>query len=128
MERLAPFVIEASAAAWSGMWSGAGGADPALGDGAAARSDASLQQLFVDARGHVGTTLLGAMVGRQEFADGPRQPVSLSDGPNVHRTWNSVRLYAHGRTRRFGAFGLRGTRHARGAFDEAVDRGERLRG
>jgi hypothetical protein len=52
----------------------------------------------------------------------------VSDGPNVHRTWNGVRLYAHGRTLRLGAFDLRVTRHARGAFDEAVDRAERLRG
>jgi hypothetical protein len=92
------------------------------------QNDASLQQLFVDARGHVGTTLLGAMVGRQEFADGPRQLLSVSDGPNVHRTWNGVRLYAHGRRLRVGAFDLRVTRQARGAFDEAIDRAERLRG
>jgi hypothetical protein len=92
------------------------------------QNDASVQQLFVDARGHAGAMLLGAMVGRQEFADGPRQLVSLSDGPNVHRTWNGVRLYAHARRFRLGAFDLRVTRQARGAFDEAVDRAERLRG
>jgi MFS family permease len=92
------------------------------------QNDASLQQLFIDARGRVGTTLLGAMVGRQELADGPRQLLSVSDGPNVHRTWNGVRLYAHGRRLRVGVFDLRVTRQARGAFDEAIDRAERLRG
>jgi hypothetical protein len=92
------------------------------------QNDASLQQLFVDARGQLGATLAGVMVGRQEFADGPRQLLSVSDGPNLHRTWNGVRLYAHGRTFRLGAFDLRGTRLGRRLFDEGVDRGERLRG
>lgn len=32
------------------------------------QNDASLQQLFVDARGYFGSTLIGAMAGRQEFA------------------------------------------------------------
>jgi hypothetical protein len=92
------------------------------------QNDASLQQLFVDARGHVGAALLGVMIGRQEFADGPRQLVSVSDGPNVHRTWNGVRLYAHGRRLRVGAFALQATRQARGVFDEGIERAERLRG
>lgn len=92
------------------------------------QNDASLQQLFVDVRGDAGTTMLGAMLGRQEFADGPRQLLSVSDGPNVHRTWNGVRLYAHGRRLRLGAFDLRVTRPARGGFDEGVEQGERLRG
>ena len=92
------------------------------------QNDASLQQLFVEARGDVGGTLVGAMVGRQEFADGPRQLVSVSDGPNLHRTWNGVRLYAHGRRVRVGAFDLRVTRQGRGDFDEAVDGAERLQG
>lgn len=92
------------------------------------QNDASLQQLFVDVRGHAGTTMIGAMLGRQEFADGPRQLLSVSDGPNVHRTWNGGRLYAHGRRLRVGAFDLRVTRPARGAFDEAIEQGERLRG
>ncbi len=92
------------------------------------QNDASLQQLFVDVHGRRGTSTWGAMVGRQEFADGPRQLVSVSDGPNVHRTWNGVRLYAHSRHLRVGAFDLRVTRPSTGAFDEIVDRRERLRG
>lgn len=56
------------------------------------QNDASLQQLFVDTRGNVGSMLVGAMLGRQKFADGPRQLISLSDGPNIHRTWNNSRF------------------------------------
>lgn len=89
---------------------------------------ASLQQLFVDARGYVGSTLVGAMIGRQEFADGPRQLISLSDGPNLHRTWNGVRFYTHGQALRVGAFDLRATRLGRGFFDEEINHAERLRG
>ena len=50
------------------------------------QNDASLQQLFIDARRSIGLTTVGATIGRQEFADGPRQLLSLSDGPNLHRT------------------------------------------
>jgi hypothetical protein len=92
------------------------------------QNDASLQQLFIDARRHVGPALVGAMVGRQEFADGPRQLISLSDGPNLHRTWNGVRLYAHGPRWRLGAFDLSATRLEPGFFDEEIDDTERLRG
>jgi len=56
------------------------------------QNDLSLQQLFLDARGYAGSTLVGAMLGRQEFFDGPRQLISVSDGPNLHRSWNGVRL------------------------------------
>ncbi len=92
------------------------------------QNEASLQQLFIDARGHVGSTLVGAMVGRQEFADGPRQLISLSDGPNMHRTWNGARLYLHGHRFRFGAFTLRATRLDNGFFDEEIDGTEHLQG
>ncbi len=92
------------------------------------QNDATLQQLFVDARGYVGQTLVGMMVGRQEFADGPRQLISLSDGPNIHRTWNGVRLYAHGQKFRLGAFAFQATQPGRGAFDEKINHAERLSG
>jgi hypothetical protein len=92
------------------------------------QNDASLQQLFLDARGHAGATVLGAVIGRQEFADGPRQLISLSDGPNMHRTWNGVRFYARTQRVRVGAFELRATRQERGSFDEAINHAERLRG
>lgn len=95
---------------------------------ASLQNDASLQQLFVDVRAPAGAMLLGAMVGRQEFSDGPRQLLSVGDGPNVHRTWNGVRFYAHGRRFRLGAFDLRVTRSGRGPFDEEVDGDERIRG
>jgi hypothetical protein len=92
------------------------------------QNDAALQQFFLDVRADVGTTLLGAMLGRQEFADGPRQLLSLSDGPNLHRSWNGVRLYGHGQKARVGAYDLRVTRLERGSFDEAVNDAERIRG
>ena len=88
----------------------------------------SLQQLFIDVRRQSGQFLIGMMAGRQEFADGPRQLISLSDGPNLHRTWNGVRIYAHSPRYRFGAFDLRATRLGRDGFDEAVASSERLRG
>lgn len=96
--------------------------------GANFQNQASLQQRFVDVREHIGSTLVGAMVGRQEFADGPRQLISLSDGPNVHRTWNGVRFYVHGQRLRFGAFDLRATRLERGSFDESINHAEQIRG
>jgi hypothetical protein len=92
------------------------------------QNDASLQQLFVDTQEHVGETLLGAMIGRQEFADGPRQLISVGDGANLHRTWNGVRFYIHGQNFRVGAFALRATRPERGSFDEEFNNAERLRG
>ncbi|MBT9502453.1 MAG: alginate export family protein [Burkholderiaceae bacterium] len=88
----------------------------------------SLQQLFVEARGRLGPAQVGAMLGRQEFADGPRQLISLSDGPNLHRSWNGLRVYAQDRGLRVGAFDLRATRPGRGGFDEAVNHAERLQG
>jgi hypothetical protein len=92
------------------------------------QNDASLQQLFVDVHRPIGSTTLGATAGRQELADGPRQLISVSDGPNMHRTWNGVRLYAHGPRLRLGAFDLRATRLGRGSFDETIHHGERLQG
>lgn len=88
----------------------------------------SLQQLFVDVRGQRGDMLVGAMFGRQEFADGPRQLISLSDGPNLHRSWNGLRLYAHAPRFRIGAFELRGTQLADGDFNGAIQSGTILRG
>ena len=92
------------------------------------QNQASLQQLFADVRTYAGTTLIGAIVGRQEFSDGPRQLISLSDGPNIHRTWNGTRVYVHDGKAKWGAFDLRVTRQQRGAFDEEVNRAEKLRG
>ncbi len=92
------------------------------------KNDASLQQLFVDAREYIGSALVGAMAGRQEFADAPRQLVSVSDGPNIHRTWNGARFYAHAQNFRVGAFELRVTRQGRAAFDEEINPSESLRG
>ena len=92
------------------------------------QNDASLQQAFLETRGYLGTTLAGLMLGRQEFADGPRQIISLGNGPNLHRTWNGARFFAHDRRYRVGAFVLRLTRTDHGFFDETINHGERLAG
>lgn len=96
--------------------------------GANFQNGASLQQLFAEVSGQAGGTRVDVMAGRLEFADGPRQLISPGDGPNLHRSWNGLRLHAQGRRLRAGAFDLRATRLARGAFDETIDPGERLRG
>jgi hypothetical protein len=96
--------------------------------GANFQNEASLQQLFVDMRETVDSLMVGAMVGRQEFADGPRQLISPSDGPNIHRTWNGVRFYAHGQRFRVDAYNFRVTQLVRGAFDEEINGAERLQG
>lgn len=88
----------------------------------------SLQQLFVDARGQGDGMLVGAMLGRQEFADGPKQLLSLGDGANLRRTWNGIRAYAHARRYRIGAFELRGTEPGAGGFDDSVQTRTILRG
>jgi hypothetical protein len=92
------------------------------------QNDASLQQLFLDARGQFDSNLVGTMIGRQEFADGPRQLISVSDGPNLHRSWNGVRVYAHDPRYRVGAFDLRATKQERGVFDEHMEGNERVQG
>lgn len=89
---------------------------------------ASLQQLFIDWHGYAGTTLFGAMLGRQEFTDGPRQLLSLGDGANLHRSWNGLRLYMHERRFRVGAYHFSATRLGRDAFDEQINHAERLQG
>lgn len=88
----------------------------------------ALQQLFADVRGEHGTLMFGAMLGRQEFSDGPRQLISLSDGPNLHRSWNGIRLYAYAPRYRIGGFELRSTRLGSGAFDEGIESDTILRG
>lgn len=54
--------------------------------------------------------------------------ISISDDPNLHRSWNGVRLYAQASRYRVGAFELRATCQARGGFDENVQLDTILRG
>ncbi|MGB9990088.1 alginate export family protein [Massilia sp. SM-13] len=86
----------------------------------------ALQQAFAELRGGSAGLLAGAMLGRQEFADGPRQLVSLSDGPNLHRSWNGVRAYLQTPDWRLSLARLRATRLGSGRFDETVNPAERL--
>lgn len=130
-----------------GLWRGVLGADLHVGeqlrfygelasgriDGPGASSpnldnDVAVSQAFLDVRSRRDGLLVGAMLGRQEFADGPRQLVSLSDGPNLHRTWNGVRGYLHGDSARVSAFALWATRLGDDGFDERIDDDERLQG
>lgn len=92
------------------------------------RNDLAVQQLFAEARTEVGGYLVGVIAGRQEFLDGPRQIISLSEGPNLHRTWNGVRLYLHGPRFRLGAFSFKVTAPGLGSFDDGVNQNERLKG
>lgn len=92
------------------------------------RNTASLQQLFIEGRRYAGATMFGAMLGRQEFSDGPRQLISLSDGPNIHRSWNGIRVYLHEPRFRVGAFDFRVTRFKGGGFDESINHAERIEG
>lgn len=78
------------------------------------QNDAALQQLFVDALRTVVSVLVGAMVGRQEFAE----------SPNLHRRWNGLRLYAHGEKLRAGGLrqpGSLGDRRAQHLLGPVLD-------
>lgn len=108
-------------------------ASGAVGEGGAGapanfRNALSVQQLFLELRRPVGGTLAGLMAGRQEFADGPRQLLSLGDGANLHRGWNGLRGFLHARRWRLGAFAFRGTKLGAGVFDERTDPRTSLRG
>lgn len=97
---------------------------------AALQNRASLQQLYIDVDNGAGAdaTQLGATLGRQEFAVGPRQLISAGDGANLRRTWNGARAYAKSAGYRLTVFELRATRLAAGAFDEGVRGDTILRG
>lgn len=98
--------------------------------GASLQNRASLQQLYVDVTNgaHGDAVLFGAMIGRQEFADGPRQLLSVGDGSNLHRTWNGARAYAEAPGYQVTVFELRATRLAAGAFDDGIRGDTVLRG
>jgi hypothetical protein len=92
------------------------------------KNDIALQQAFGEARTMVGSSLIGVMAGRQEFADGPRQLLSVGDGASLHRTWNGVRAYLHAPRVRLGAFAFDLTEPQPGAFDDHATTAERLAG
>jgi hypothetical protein len=97
---------------------------------AALQNRASLQQLYIDVgtRRGSGAMQLGATLGRQEFAEGPRQLVSAGDGANLRRTWNGARAYVEAAGYKATAFEFRATRLAPGAFDERIRSDAVLRG
>jgi len=89
-------------------------------------NDLSVQQIFGEARTNIGSALVGIQGGRFEFADGPKQLMSVSNGPNLHRTWNGARFYLMTDKVRVGAFAGEVTKLGTGTFDEGIDRGEQL--
>ncbi|MEL6536018.1 MAG: alginate export family protein [Bacteroidota bacterium] len=92
------------------------------------KNSASLQQLFLGVHHYKKSFLLGAMLGRQEFVDGPKQLLSLREGPNLRLTWNGARLYAHRDRFRLGAFAFYRTQQHKGFFVESINKEESLLG
>lgn len=103
------------------------GANPGVVNGNF-RNDLIAQQAFVEVRGTIAGVKVGAIGGRQEFADGPPNLVNLRPAPDVYTTFNGVRLYAHGKHARIGLFDFKSTAVGTGVFDDPVDHGERFRG
>ncbi|HVT72818.1 MAG TPA: alginate export family protein [Lacunisphaera sp.] len=95
---------------------------------ASIQNDLSLQQLWLEGPILAESLRLSARVGRQEFDDGPRQLVSVGDGPNLHRTWNGVKVCANVVGADLSAFAFRATRLGRDGLDERISRTERLGG
>lgn len=93
------------------------------------RNDLFVQELFAEVKGIVGDGIeAGARIGRQDYQDGPLQLVSIQENPNMHITFDGVRLYANGRKARVGLFDLRYTRLGIDAFDDPTDRTRRFAG
>ena len=90
------------------------------------KNDISLQQLFGEARTTVDGALVGVMYGRMEFADGPKQLVSVSNGNSLHRTFNGYRAYLHTDRFRVSLFHGDVTLLGTGGFDEKANHGEQL--
>jgi hypothetical protein len=91
------------------------------------QNDIAVQQAFGEARTMIGDkVLVGVMAGRMEFADGPKQLISVSNGNSLHRTFNGFRTYLQ--TDRFRLSVFRGyvTLLGVGGFDEHVNHGEEL--
>jgi len=93
------------------------------------RNDLFVQELFAEVKGTVSDGIqAGARIGRQDYQDGPLQLVSIQENPNMHITFDGVRLYANGRKARIGLFDLRYTRLGVDTFDDPTDRTRRFAG
>lgn len=103
-------------------WGKHGNAPPSI------QNTASLQQAFVEVGQRAGSAQLSALIGRQKFAEGPRQLISVGDGANLHRSWNGIRLQAQNDRARIGAFRFKATRLKHGFLDEHADDAEELHG
>jgi hypothetical protein len=96
--------------------------------GANLRNALAVQQLWLEAPWSIARANVTARLGRQEFDAGPRQLLSVGDGPNLHRTWNGARLDGSAGGVKLRVFALRATQLGRRGFDERVNRTERLSG
>ncbi len=89
-------------------------------------NELAVQQAFAEVKGMIGSAQISAMGGRFEFSDGPRQIISFSNGPNMHRTWNGYRLSLHTPNFRLSYFTAKPTALGYGEFDESDSTVEKL--
>jgi hypothetical protein len=92
------------------------------------RNDVLVQQLFGEVRGNLAGATMGAMVGRQEFQDGPPVFIGLRPASNVYTVENGVRLYANWSFMRVDLFSFRSTNYNLYGFDDGILDSERIKG
>jgi hypothetical protein len=93
-----------------------------------ARNDLYVQQVYADAHAVVAGAEVGARYGRQDFLDGPPPIISNQENPSIHFTLTGTRLWVNGSRARVGLFDLSYNTLGANAFDDPVDRSQRLRG
>ncbi|WP_445193730.1 alginate export family protein [Sphingomonas sp. Tas61C01] len=87
-----------------------------------------VQQLFAEASGTIGGTLLGARVGRQEFMDGPPILINIRPAPDIYSVLDGVRLSINGTKARATLFSFNTVRLGRHAFDDPTNPDEGIDG
>ncbi|HEX8419315.1 MAG TPA: alginate export family protein [Sphingomonas sp.] len=87
-----------------------------------------VQQIFAEARGTIGDTLLGARVGRQEFMDGPPILINARPAPNVYSVLDGVRLSINGATARATLFSFDTVTLGLRTLDDPTNRDEGIDG
>lgn len=92
------------------------------------RNDLLVQQLFGEVRGVLAGATMGAMVGRQEFQDGPPIIIGLRPASNVYTVQNGFRLFANWSLARIDLFSFRSTDFHVNGFDDGVLDSERIKG
>lgn len=92
------------------------------------RNGLFVQQLFAEASGTVGGTLLGARLGRQEFMDGPPILINVRPAPNIYSVLDGVRLSINGTTARATLFSFNTVKLGLHAFDDSTNPDEGIDG